>query len=143
MLLLPQRSYLPAGLLRRVLCYPSTSGAFDDETILEALRSCGLSQLACRLDDSTHWSLELSPGEQQRIGFVRALLHRPDWLFLDEATSALDEASEAQLYRLLERQLPNTTRVSVGHRSTLAALHRRCLHFGEGRREPAPALSRP
>ena len=45
----------------------------------------------------------LSPGEQQRIAFARALIQRPDWLFLDEATSALDEASEGGLTRSCRR----------------------------------------
>ena len=42
----------------------------------------------------------MSPGEQQRLSFARALLVKPDWLFLDEASSALDEATEAAMYRL-------------------------------------------
>ena len=45
----------------------------------------------------------LSPGEQQRLSFARALLVKPDWLFLDEASSALDEATEAAMYGLLDR----------------------------------------
>jgi len=56
---------------------------------------------------------------------ARALLAAPDWLFLDEATSALDESSEGQVYRAVAQALPKTTIVSIGHRSTLAAFHKR------------------
>jgi putative ATP-binding cassette transporter len=85
----------------------------------------GLVQLAQRLDEDAHWNRMLSLGEQQRLGLARALLHAPQYLFLDEATASLDEASEAALYRLLEEKLPDTTIVSIGHRSTLAAFHGR------------------
>ncbi len=69
----------------------------------------------------------LSLGEQQRLGIARAILQAPDYLFLDEATASLDEPAEAALYRLLEARLEGTTIVSIGHRSTLFAFHRRGL----------------
>jgi putative ATP-binding cassette transporter len=48
-------------------------------------------------------------------------------LLLDEATASLDEASEATLYKLLQERLPNASIVSIGHRSTLEAFHRRSV----------------
>ncbi|HYT95695.1 MAG TPA: ABC transporter ATP-binding protein/permease [Casimicrobiaceae bacterium] len=137
MLFLPQRAYLPIGSLRDALCYPSASATFDDGELGEVLDACGLSYFFGRLNESANWALLLSPGEQQRLAFARALLQRPDWLFLDEATSALDEASEGRLYRLLRERLPNAALVSVGHRSTLAAFHEHRLDLGLARRRSA------
>ena len=57
----------------------------------------------------------------------------PQWVFLDEATSALDEPREQAMYELLRRELPETSVISVGHRSTLFAQHERELHLtGDG-----------
>ena len=126
-LFLPQKPYLPIGTLREVVSYPTPSAGVADGALREALQVVGLPELATRLDETAHWALALSPGEQQRIAFARALVQRPDWLFLDEGTSAVDEETEARLYSLLRERLPGTTVVSVGHRSTLRAFHTRRL----------------
>jgi putative ATP-binding cassette transporter len=126
-LFLPQKPYLPIGTLREVVSYPTPLTGVSDAALRQTLEAVGLPELAGRLDETTHWALALSPGEQQRIAFARALVQRPEWLFLDEATSALDEETEARLYALLRDQLPATTVVSVGHRSTLRAFHARRL----------------
>jgi putative ATP-binding cassette transporter len=126
-LFLPQKPYLPIGTLREVVSYPSPPEGVDDAALREALEAVGLPELAARLGEHAHWALALSPGEQQRIAFARALVQAPDWLFLDEATSALDEESEVRLYTLLRDRLPGVTLVSVGHRSTLRPFHARSL----------------
>jgi len=126
-LFLPQKPYLPIGTLREVTSYPLPAAGIDDAVLREALEAVGLPALTGRLDEVAHWALSLSPGEQQRIAFARALVQKPAWLFLDEATSALDEETEARLYALLRERLPGTTIVSVGHRSTLRAFHARRL----------------
>jgi vitamin B12/bleomycin/antimicrobial peptide transport system ATP-binding/permease protein len=135
-LFLPQRPYLPIGTLRTVVSYPMPADGVDDATLREALDAVGLADMAGRLDEAGHWALQLSPGEQQRIAFARALVQKPDWLFLDEATSAVDEATEARLYRLVRERLAGTTVFSVGHRATLRPLHARLL-------EVRPATSGP
>ncbi|HTI56085.1 MAG TPA: ABC transporter ATP-binding protein/permease [Verrucomicrobiae bacterium] len=126
-LFLPQKPYLPIGTLREVVSYPTPLAGVSDAALRQALEAVGLPELVGRLDESAHWALALSPGEQQRIAFARALVQNPEWLFLDEATSALDEETEAGLYGLLRERLPRTTVVSVGHRSTLRAFHARRL----------------
>jgi len=126
-LFLPQRPYLPIGTLRSVVSYPMPAAGVDDATLREALEAVDLGGLAGRLDEAGHWALQLSPGEQQRIAFARALVQKPDWLFLDEATAAVDEVTEARLYRLVRDRLPGTTLFSVGHRATLRPFHARRL----------------
>jgi putative ATP-binding cassette transporter len=129
LLFLPQRPYVPIGSLRHAATFPAAPGSLTDAAIGEALEACLLGSYAGRLDESHQWDRRLSPGEQQRLAFARALLQRPDWLFLDEATSALDPEMEATLYGLLAERLPDTTLVSVAHRTSLAAFHRRRLRF--------------
>jgi vitamin B12/bleomycin/antimicrobial peptide transport system ATP-binding/permease protein len=136
-LFLPQKPYLPIGTLREAVSYPMPAGGLDDESLREALGAVGLTELAGRLDENSHWTLQLSPGEQQRIAFARALVQKPDWLFLDEATSAVDEPTEARLYRLLRDRLPCTTLFSVGHRATLRPFHDRQLFVQPGGNAPA------
>lgn len=135
---LPQKPYLPLGSLRRALLYPLSASGSEDR-MAEALQKVGLGSFAGRLDEVDDWSRILSLGEQQRLAFARVLLVRPDWVFLDEATSALDEEREQELYRLLGRELPGLSLVSVGHRSTLFAQHEEELHLaGDGSWELRP-----
>jgi putative ATP-binding cassette transporter len=125
LMMLPQRPYFPTGSLRGAVEYPAREGTFTTSQIADALGQVGLPKLAAQPDEHGHWNRTLSLGEQQRLGLARALLHAPQYLFLDEATASLDEPSEAALYRLLETKLPQTTVVSIGHRSTLDAFHQR------------------
>jgi putative ATP-binding cassette transporter len=133
-LFLPQLPYLPIGSLRGAVSYPSAEGAFSDTEVGKRLAECRLAHLVERLHEHAHWEQRLSPGEQQRLAFARALLQQPSWLFLDEATSALDADNEAHLYELLAAELPETTVISIGHRPSLARFHRRRLELaGDGR----------
>jgi putative ATP-binding cassette transporter len=127
-MMLPQRPYFPIAPLAAAVAYPLEPDSADNAAIGELIAAAGLPALAARVEEEAHWNRMLSLGEQQRLGIARALFLKPDYLFLDEATASLDEAAEASVYRLLQERLPGTTIVSIGHRSTLAAFHRRRLN---------------
>src|SRR5437667_12602075 len=78
------------------------------------------------------WTRMLLLVAQTRFDRALARLHAPQYLALDEATASLDDPSEAKLYRLLREKLPATTIVSIGHRSTLEALHERNVVLAPG-----------
>lgn len=122
-LFVPQKAYLPIGTLRAAIAYPARETDYRDATIRHYLGVCRLPHLANHLDESTNWSQRLSPGEQQRLSFVRVFLSRPDILFLDEATSALDPATEEMLYQLLLEELPDLALISIAHREAVARFH--------------------
>ena len=129
-LFLPQKPYLPIGKLRDAIAYPEKSGTFSDTEIVEVLKLCHLEDFAGRLDEAAHWEQVMSPGEQQRLAFARALLYKPEWLFLDEATAALDDATQDYLYALVKDRLPNTSIVSIAHREDVKHFHRKVLELG-------------
>jgi putative ATP-binding cassette transporter len=124
---LPQRPYLPLGTLRQVLCYPDDGTERDDDTLRQALTRCGLRRLIPRLDDEEKWDKLLSGGEQQRIGFARLLVMKPDIVIMDEATAALDATSQDSMMELFGDELSHATLISVGHRSELEDYHERKL----------------
>jgi putative ATP-binding cassette transporter len=121
-LFVPQKSYLPLGTLRQVLCYPNAPDK-DGAKLIELLSLCNLAHLADKLNEQEPWSQILSLGEQQRVSLVRILLAKPEFLLMDEATSALDEANEKQFYQIIKEKLPNIAMVSVGHHDSLRAWH--------------------
>ena len=128
-LFVPQRPYTPQGSLRRAICYPNIRP--DEHQLTAALEACRLGYLKELLDTEDDWQHKLSPGELQRIAFVRILITRPRLVLLDEATAALDEETEAALYRLIRQELPDSIIVSIGHRSTLNAFHNQIICVGD------------
>jgi putative ATP-binding cassette transporter len=139
-LFLPQRPYLPLGTLADAIAYPEPDDQPRRAELEGALRAVGLDYLIDQLDEEGNWAQRLSGGEQQRVGFARVLLVRPEIVFLDEATSALDEAAEAKLYRLLREAEWRPTVVSVGHHATLKRFHEAVVDFGH-RQVGAPAAA--
>ncbi|WP_277963814.1 ABC transporter ATP-binding protein/permease [Pseudomonas sp. RIT-To-2] len=133
---MPQKPYLPIGSLREALSYPQPGDVYPQARYEHVLHLCRLPQLIERLDEPAHWQSLLSPGEQQRVAFARALLYAPQWLYLDEATSAMDEEDEASLYQALIDELPGLTLISVGHRSSLKRFHSRHIRLEGGHLQP-------
>jgi putative ATP-binding cassette transporter len=134
LLVLPQRTYVPAGSLRRIVSYPDAADSRSAGEIAAALHKVDLGHLAARLDEDAPWDRILSGGEKQRLAFARVFLMRPDIVVLDEATAALDLPSQDRLMKRLVRALEDATIVSVGHRPELAAFHHRTVALAPGAR---------
>ncbi|MUL65031.1 multidrug ABC transporter ATP-binding protein [Mycobacterium sp. CBMA 234] len=130
---LSQLPYVPLGDLRAVVSYPGKEGSRTDDELRAVMTKVALPHLLGRLDEAQDWAKVLSPGEQQRVAFARVLLNRPRAVFFDESTSALDEGLEMMLYQLVRSELPETTVVSVSHRSTVEQHHEQELELlGDG-----------
>ena len=98
------------GWLRR----PSLA---DRSHVEAALAEVGLNHLAHRPIG------QLSGGQQQRVFLARALAQQPDLLLLDEPFTGIDAATEAVLYRVIDRlRSQGRTILIVNH--DLGALHR-------------------
>ncbi len=129
MMILPQRPYFPIAPLAAAVAYPAEPGQFDAATIAELHQR---RRPACARAAHRGGSALEPDAVAGRAATARHCARTslpPDFLFLDEATASLDEPSEAALYQLLDRRLPQATIVSIGHRATLAAFHRRRLAF--------------
>ncbi len=58
----------------------------------------------------------LSGGQKQRLSIARAVLKNAEILIFDDATSALDLKTEADLYKALQREDPDCTKIIVAQR---------------------------
>jgi vitamin B12/bleomycin/antimicrobial peptide transport system ATP-binding/permease protein len=126
-LFLSQVPYLPQGTLRQTLLYPNIKLPVTNEVLGARLKQFGLAHLIEKLDVDEDWQKILSPGEQQRIVLIRALLLKPKWLFLDEATTALDEHHQNLAYETLTNELKNTSIISISHQRELEGFHQRII----------------
>lgn len=138
---LPQKPYMPIGSLRQAIVFPAMDSAPFDADLVNWLSVCDLSHLIKVLDCENNWAEQLSLGEQQRIGFVRALLHKPSWIFLDESTSQLDSDNEKKMYGLLKQYLPHSTWVSIAHRESLISMHDEVIDLGVFKAGSSPSES--
>ena len=125
MLFMPHRPFLPEGTLREALCYPKPPDAYGDGCIRHALECAGMAWLAPRLDARDNWAQVLPLRSQQRLGFARAVMQQPAWIFMEEATDAFDPKGERLILEMLRHELPNSTLLTISFHTGLEPLHDR------------------
>ncbi|MEA3251118.1 MAG: cell division ATP-binding protein FtsE [Pseudomonadota bacterium] len=79
--------------------------------------------------------IELSSGEQQRVGIARAVVNKPALLLADEPTGNLDPQLSADIMRLFEEfnRIGTTVLVASHDLALIARLRHRVLRLREGR----------
>lgn len=60
--------------------------------------------------------MHLSGGQQQCIGIMQALMHKPKLLLLDESTSALDANTEASIICAVHKEMQKKAMIIIAHR---------------------------
>ncbi|XP_055942362.1 lysosomal cobalamin transporter ABCD4-like [Argiope bruennichi] len=134
---LPQHPLLTDGSLIEQIVYPLEMPNDlkpkdeDIDSILKYIKYAELEHILLKagLFDKVDWNWYdvLSPGECQRLSFVRLFCHKPKMAFLDEATSALDVELEEKLYKKCKEL--DITVISIGHRRSLVQFHDSFLHL--------------
>lgn len=96
---------------------------------LELLGKVGLA------DRSSHYPVQLSGGEQQRVSMARAFSTSPRILFADEPTGNLDEEASNNVVKLLFdlNREAGTTLILVTHNPDLASKTQRIIRLKGGK----------
>ncbi|WP_374089946.1 ABC transporter ATP-binding protein/permease [Methylomicrobium lacus] len=124
---MPPKPYLPAKSLFEAICYPKAKAAFDQAEVEKKLEQVGQKALIKQLNRVDAWADVLSNEQQQCLGLVRALLHRPQWIFVQEALDSLPPDDEAKMLKLLAHELPHAGILTITHQPAAQAFHQRKL----------------
>ncbi len=117
-----QEPFLFSGSVKDNILYGNEAlKDLQNDELTRLLEESGLDTLIQQFEnglDTTFDSMneEVSLGQKQLIGFIRAVLRKPDLLILDEATANIDTVTEALLDEILNRLPETTTKVIIAHR---------------------------
>lgn len=117
--LVPDTGTVHQPPVARIGYLPASSGTYPDLSVAEnldfAARAYGVPAGVARTRTSEYLERtglaaasdrlagNLSGGMRQKLGVIRAMLHRPDLLVLDEPTTGVDPVSRADLWWLVAR----------------------------------------
>lgn len=114
MMVIPQRPYMPIGTLKECITYPLLK-EYTTQEICRIMKLCQIDYLQDKLEIIDDYQNRLSLGEQQRLHFARALLHKPDWLLMDEPFSNLNEDLAKDILKTLLQELKETGILMISH----------------------------
>ncbi|KDN10384.1 MAG: cell division ATP-binding protein FtsE [Gilliamella sp.] len=89
------------------------------------------------LNKMEFYPIQLSGGEQQRVGIARAIVNRPSVLLADEPTGNLDDKLSKDILKLFEEfnQAGVTILMATHNMGLIRRKHHRILHLNQGRLE--------
>ncbi|MCX8575445.1 MULTISPECIES: cell division ATP-binding protein FtsE [unclassified Gilliamella] len=89
------------------------------------------------INKAKFYPIQLSGGEQQRVGIARAIVNRPSVLLADEPTGNLDDKLSKDILKLFEEfnQAGVTVLMATHNIGLIRRKHHRILHLNQGRLE--------
>lgn len=134
--IVPQETDILSGTILENICLNT---AVDMDSVIKLCQQVGLDHFIRSLPDGYHTVLQeqgtnLSGGQKQKIGIVRALYRQPSILLLDEATASLDTISESVVQECLQyHRRKGITIILVAHRLTTLRFCDEILVLQEGK----------
>ena len=77
--------------------------------------------------------LQLSGGEWQRVALARALFRGAPIIVLDEPTASLDSQAEEAVFRQINDEASQATKILISHRFSTVRMADEILVIGDGR----------
>lgn len=89
--------------------------------------------------------LQLSEGEQQRVGIARAIVHKPKIVLADEPTGNLDPELSLEIFKLFAQfnQVGVTLLIASHDAGLIKHLPFRSIHIAQGKLLPSPSNIQP
>lgn len=93
----------------------------NESELIQACKIAGAYEFISKLTDGFEHVLEqeasnLSGGQKQRLCIARAILTHPKILIMDDSTSAVDTATEKKIREGLDKELGDTTVITISQR---------------------------
>ena len=116
-----QKAVLFSGDVRSNVLFGASRGGNSDGDVQKALDLAQASEFVDRMPGGIRAPIaeggtNVSGGQKQRLSIARALARRPEILVFDDSFSALDYRTDAKLRAGLDRDLKDTTRLTVAQR---------------------------
>lgn len=117
----PQSVYLTDDTIKKNIGFGLLEENIDDDLIKRAVEKANLNEFLNSLPNGLETivgekGINISGGQQQRIGIARALYRDPEILILDEATSSLDQSTEKKIIESIEALKGKKTLIVITHR---------------------------
>lgn len=116
-----QSIFIKEGTIRNNIAFGVKDEEIDNVQVIKAMENAELGTFLKKNDYNletivNEGGINLSLGEQQRIGIARALYNHCDLFILDEPTSSLDKDSEENFINFLKKFSKNKTVIIISHK---------------------------
>ena len=118
--LVPQNIFLFDDTILNNILVSQVNNEINIKNIEKILKICDLDQLISSLPNGINTKIgekgvNLSGGQQQKLGIARCIYLNKEILIFDEATSSMDAVSEYKIINNIIENDPNKTIISISH----------------------------